>query len=430
MFSPRLQMMILSYSLFLLTEGCVKNEVQDQRQADASPAGRLETDGLGDLDAIGNPFGDSPLNPANIESAEEPEESESLSEVLPQCGVDDLSDRQAQIFSTSMNFNYIREINSGVASAFVELTSYLQLDGTLDETTLDVAIEVGELQATSELGEVIDLSSVQARANEISEKFIGPVTNYTTPNNSNFDDQWDGILCTINEADSLLNLRQGYRTEVSFYPSFAPNISPIADPIRYEREIGDHRVFTNIEATVTATDNPILEVGKVYRGSILVEKVTPYRQTPYGVIQGDRAYRLTANFEDPEITIALGIHLWTEYYIDHKQRAFSAIIANVGDRDLMYFIGEYTGETDGSSPTPAASYNANIGELLNNNCTGCHNSASPDRVDLSSYAGASANASLANQRIQAGTMPPGAPLSAADKALFQNWIDTNTPENQ
>ena len=46
------------------------------------------------------------------------------------------------------------------------------------------------------------------------------------------------------------------------------------------------------------------------------------------------------------VTLALGFHIWTEYYIDLKAHGFSAVIANVGDEDTMFFMGTYTGDAE------------------------------------------------------------------------------------
>lgn len=278
---------------------------------------------------------------------QKPEQDEDLNQILPECGIDDLSDRTKRTFETVMKYKYVRIINSGVAVATVPLTSILDLSGTLALTTLDVGVEVGAVSGTSELAVVTDVTSINKRADELSSQFRGPATAFSVPRNSNFEKDYKGILCTITGADRMENKRGGYFTDSTFSPPFAPNISPIAIRKRYVNELGVFRFFKNISATVTTTDNPALIVGKVYKGSILVEKIPNVKETAVGTIQGDTAYRVTNRFGSDAETLALGFHLWTEYYIDHGQKSFSAVIANVGDEDIMHFVGTYVGDGEG-----------------------------------------------------------------------------------
>jgi uncharacterized membrane protein len=68
--------------------------------------------------------------------------------------------------------------------------------------------------------------------------------------------------------------------------------------------------------------------------------------------------------------------------------------------------------------------------MMKANCTSCHaGSRSPAGIDLSTYAGVKANASVANSAIKAGAMPPGGGLSATNKQLFQSWVTAGTPNN-
>jgi len=68
--------------------------------------------------------------------------------------------------------------------------------------------------------------------------------------------------------------------------------------------------------------------------------------------------------------------------------------------------------------------------MLDANCTSCHGSAiATSGINLSTYASVKANAAQANTQIQAGNMPPGGGLSAADKQMFQSWVSAGEPDN-
>jgi hypothetical protein len=87
-------------------------------------------------------------------------------------------------------------------------------------------------------------------------------------------------------------------------------------------------------------------------------------------------------------------------------------------------------EVGGSDAGSSVSYATQIAPLLKANCTSCHGGSSPQSgIDLSTYAGASKNANVANSAIQNGNMPPGGSMSAANKQLFQSWVTAGAPNN-
>ena len=75
------------------------------------------------------------------------------------------------------------------------------------------------------------------------------------------------------------------------------------------------------------------------------------------------------------------------------------------------------------------SYSKQIAPLIKASCS-CHGASNPQAgVNLSTYAGAKANAAAANDVIQGGAMPPAGQLSDADLQLFQAWVDAGEPNN-
>ena len=90
---------------------------------------------------------------------------------------------------------------------------------------------------------------------------------------------------------------------------------------------------------------------------------------------------------------------------------------------------------DSECANEAVSYNDQVKTILDGHCTACHSSSATSRngapagVDFDTYAAAEASADAANARIQAGTMPPRGPLSAADQCVFQAWIDQGKTED-
>lgn len=265
---------------------------------------------------------------------------EDLATVLPECGLKDVLSKTDQITIESViNYDYIRIIHAGFGKAIVPLTSILDLKGTLEKTTLNVGVKVGAVSGINHDVALNDVKPIEDRAEKLAAQFRGPASAYLVKGAANFGKGWKGILCSIIGADRIVNDRAGFKTETTFDPPVPPNISPIADRIRYEKELGDYKYFNNVKATVVATNHPRLQKGQVLIGSVLVEKIPNKKTTRWcGDIEGDIAYRVSNNFGTAEETLALGFHIWTEYYIDLKNRKFSSVIANVGDEETMHFI--------------------------------------------------------------------------------------------
>lgn len=408
---------------------CTRKKNDNPSKVVSEPKSALDIDALNNLDKYIEPETQEDVAGATTgRTVDTGEDTEDLNIVLPQCGIPDFADSNAKTFSTQMKETYTRVINAGFAVANVDITSTLDLHGTLLETTLDVHVTHANSNGTSVYGPLADVEPINQRALELTRKFKGYVTNYTVPNNSNFAKDWKGIVCTIRASDHLVNTRDGYNTTVDFYPPVAPAISPIADAARYSKELGDFRFFKNIKAKVTTTNNPVLTVGKEYIGSILVEKIPNERMTQLGIFKGDVAYRVTNRFGSDAETLALGFHLWTEYYIDNGQRAFSGIITNVGDEELRYFAGIYKGPA--GVPANNVTYTKDIKPLITENCVSCHRPNNNPRLDLSTYAQVKAAAEQKGLigRVLSGAMPPSGALANEPKKLFSAWSQAGFPE--
>jgi hypothetical protein len=421
--------LLLALSISASWMSCTRKKSQSSETVVGEPKSALDIEALNKLDQYIEPQTQEDVAGATTgRTVDTGEDTEDLNIVLPQCGIPDFADSNAKTFTTSMAETYTRIIDAGFAVANVDITSTLDLHGTLLETTLDVHVTHANANGTSVYGPLADVEPINQRALDLTRKFKGYVTNYTVPNNSNFAKDWKGIVCTIRASDHLVNTRDGYTTTVDFYPPVAPAISPIADAARYSKELGEYRFFKNIKATVTTTTNPILTVGKEYIGSILVEKIPTERLTHLGVFKGDVAYRVTNRFGSDAETLALGFHLWTEYYIDNGQRAFSGIITNVGDDELRYFAGIYKGPA--GVPANNVTYTKDIKPLIAEHCVSCHRANNNPRLDLSTYAqvkAASEQKGLIG-RVLSGAMPPSGALANEPKKLFSAWSQAGFPE--
>lgn len=93
------------------------------------------------------------------------------------------------------------------------------------------------------------------------------------------------------------------------------------------------------------------------------------------------------------------------------------------------------GEPDDGLPD-MVTYTTHIKPLMDTHCIQCHatfhqgadRNGAPVGVNFDTYADARSSADRGDARIQAGTMPPAAGLSAYDRSLFRRWVQQGAPE--
>ena len=107
------------------------------------------------------------------------------------------------------------------------------------------------------------------------------------------------------------------------------------------------------------------------------------------------------------------------------------LLAGVACGEKLDPLYEFENETD-------IGYSEIIKSILDAHCIRCHGTGvtgaerngAPEDVNLDSYGGARTSGARANAEIQANEMPPedAQPLTPADKASFQQWVDDGMPE--
>lgn len=106
-------------------------------------------------------------------------------------------------------------------------------------------------------------------------------------------------------------------------------------------------------------------------------------------------------------------------------------------------MGSEPDPTPPDPPAPDPTWDESIGELLTNQCGACHG-ATPangapggfrlDRYDRADAGGTTDGAFEMRTRIQArsvagSSMPPAAPLSTADRAELEAWLEAGAPRS-
>ena len=287
-----------------------------------------------------------------------------IQELYVECGVKEIppAPLDRETFSTKLYYGYHRVIHAGFGKAIVPLTAILDLKTSFDQSTLHVGVSVddkaiaGEDRGLEIKGEG-DLQAIKERAEKIASVFRGPAINkIKRPSTYYLPGVWKSTFCTVSKAVQLVNQRNGTKVVSSYDPAFPPNISPLARKERYEIELGSMRYFQDIKVKIEEAENSIFKQGQTLIGNVLIEKIPAETEVDIvrydskdeipdedfvrikRKIKSDVAYRITSRFGTEEQTLALGFHLWTEYYVDTVNKNFTAVVANVGDEETMYFF--------------------------------------------------------------------------------------------
>jgi|WetSurMetagenome_2_1015567.scaffolds.fasta_scaffold1803815_1 hypothetical protein len=106
-----------------------------------------------------------------------------------------------------------------------------------------------------------------------------------------------------------------------------------------------------------------------------------------------------------------------------------------GDKGYQPHPGETASPDSGASGLDGGgcnsarpvSYALDIVPLIKKECS-CHADGTNGPA-MTNYASVLSAADISNTSIKEGSMPPFKPLSDADKALFQSWINAGKPNN-
>jgi cytochrome c5 len=76
-------------------------------------------------------------------------------------------------------------------------------------------------------------------------------------------------------------------------------------------------------------------------------------------------------------------------------------------------------------------YNGSIKNIIDNNCTSCHNNPEKKKGDFTNYAGLkfkTDNGTFKDRVIVQKDMPPRGPLSDEDYNTLKRWLEAGAPE--
>lgn len=142
---------------------------------------------------------------------------------------------------------------------------------------------------------------------------------------------WRGINCTLVAARRLTHIKGDITTVVRFDPPLPISLSPKPIARIFEAEIGNHRRFQNIKATIERSNHEKLRGLNAIMGNIAIKKISSHGNShsavnTAGSITPDVGYHMLYNFDSPEITQSLGLAPEISYFISHQSRDLVATI--------------------------------------------------------------------------------------------------------
>lgn len=154
---------------------------------------------------------------------------------------------------------------------------------------------------------------------------------------------WRGISCTFVAAKRLTHIRGTNVTVVRFDPPLPISLSPKPIAKIFESEIGNHRTFKGIQATIEQSNEEKLRSLNKLVGQISIKKIDPsdlLNTNTDPTANADIGYHMLYNFENPELTQLLGLAPEISYFINFEKRDLVSTLINprLPNTPVMTFI--------------------------------------------------------------------------------------------
>ena len=136
---------------------------------------------------------------------DESEDDEDINEVLPKCGVDDLADEDLIRFSQKVDYSFVRTVEAGYFDIFIDIKATIELINK--KAGLDFIVTVEPEGVNFDLKDhpaYDDIQPVIDQAKKEVKQFAGIVTSDALAQNSTFNEEWKGVVCTIPGAKSFI----------------------------------------------------------------------------------------------------------------------------------------------------------------------------------------------------------------------------------
>jgi hypothetical protein len=259
--------------------------------------------------------------------------SDKMKQMIKDCGVNDLS-------GVADDYPIFQKKITALPNTFF-------LGAVTATTTVEITVtKVDYLKVTDTK---IEASLAQDTLQQyFGEADAGPVRAVTVP----FADvaklqqipAWSNVFCTFVGATELINDRGGKHLKLAFDPPMPIQISPRANSVRFDAEIGDNKVFNGIKVKVVESDKPSLIAGSEFSLNVLVTKIprdTIVEDNEGNLIEihSDAAYRVVVDAGkmtdalNSKFVMSLGLDPDMVYYMDQKNKA---ILWNILDTHNTY----------------------------------------------------------------------------------------------
>jgi hypothetical protein len=319
--------------------GCSEEKPKPLAGDSATSENDDDDDGLSaDDDDTDDDDSDDFVDDEFVEDDEGPELT--LEDIIKQCGVspEDLENPDAVIMDKQLR-SWPKVFTGTEAAPIVgnvnyrvTVTTLIQVKATMSQVRM-----VTDFDVTAEPS----LAEGEAMAKVAPNRGASVSTVLTTEERLELtgdNKEWGGIVCTVQPVSELITDKGGFQKKVRFTPALPMSISPKADAPRYEAEIGEGRVFTNIEAEVVSSNDPANPVGKKVTGTVTIKKVNPNLTLSVGgetekTLKSDIAYKVEFDFGSVEQTVGLGLMPSQTNFISHQTRDFKVIVAETGFKE-------------------------------------------------------------------------------------------------
>lgn len=307
-------------------DGAIKGAPKSDSKKEEDNADGTDTGDLGDL------------------GGDEGGESQSLDEILKDCGVDaeTLKDPDAVLLDKTLTAwpkVFVGQASVplvGTVTYNVQVYTKLKIHATLSEmvqtTDFDLKVTpddqlVGKTVRT-EAGKKTEPNKGTTRAQVLGTKERQELMSKSP--------DWNGVLCTVQPVTELKVVKGGLGKLISFDPPLPLSVSPKANQKRYDAEIGQGKTWNNVTATIKVSADPAYPADTKLTGSVQIAPADPHLTLQINqnggtkTFSASRAFTLRFDFGGVDKTLALGLNPMQTLYIDDATHDVKIVVVDTG----------------------------------------------------------------------------------------------------
>jgi hypothetical protein len=286
-----------------------------------------------------------PTDLEDLDSSSSEGDSQSLEEILKDCGVDQetLDNPDAVLLDKTLTGwpkVFVGQASVPLVSTpinyRVNVKTKLKIHATMKEMTQTIDFDVTTEPSGGMIGDTI-----KTKAGEKTEPNRGSTTAKVLetdkrPDLMSSSPDWNGVLCTVQPVTEVKTVKAGMGKLIRYDPPLPMSVSPKANGARYEAEIGQGKTWNNITAEILSSGDPALPVGTKLTGSVSITPTDPNLTLQINqnggtkTFSASRAFTLRFDFGGVEKTLGLGLNPMQTMYIDEKTHDVKVVVVDTG----------------------------------------------------------------------------------------------------